>query len=312
MARRSGKIHMVAAPSTVTVDRRPSNLAVAAGAAAPKSWFNVIRTAPGNAARVDIYEEIGGWGVTAADFAEALRAIDASEVHLHVNSPGGSVFDGLTIFNSIVAHPAAFHGFVDGLAASAASFIIQACDEITMNRGSMMMLHDAIAMTWGNKFDHLDSADLLGKVSTSIADVYASRAGGTAESWAAVMGEKNGQGRWYEAREAVDAGLADRVAGDAEREQQQDGEPVEQDADDDPREMFDRSSIAAGRRLVQVQRDDALAALATIPKAGPVCPICGGARHASCPSAKAEPSMAWLTDQVSTDPSPFAWLVNAK
>jgi ATP-dependent protease ClpP protease subunit len=218
-----------------------------------------------NAARIDIYEEIGGWGVTAAEFAEALRGVDASEIDLHINSPGGSVFDGLTIFNALVAHPASVTVYVDGLAASAASFIAQAGDQVIMNRGSMMMLHDAIALTWGNAFDHRDSAELLDKVGTSIAGVYASRAGGNPEDWAAVMGEKNGQGRWYTAQEAVDAGLADRVAGVDDTTEQQGAESVEQPADD-PQELFDRSSIAAGHRLVQVQRENALAALAAMPK----------------------------------------------
>src|ERR1044072_3538017 len=102
MKRRSGPISMIAAPSA-PADRRPSNLAAAADPAQRRTWFNIVTASEPatnrfgemvNAARVDIYEEIGGWGVTAAEFAEQLRAIDASEVHLHVNSPGGSVFDG--------------------------------------------------------------------------------------------------------------------------------------------------------------------------------------------------------------------------
>jgi ATP-dependent protease ClpP protease subunit len=303
---------MVAAPPA-PVDRRPSNLAAAADPSQRRSWFKVSNLGGergtgtvSNAARVDIYEEIGGWGVTAQDFADALRAVDASEVHLHVNSPGGSVFDGLAIFNSIAAHPARFVGYVDGLAASAASFIIQACDEIEMNKGSMMMLHDAIAMTWGNAFDHRDSADLLDKVGSSIASVYASRAGGTAETWAAVMAEKNGQGRWYTADEAVEAGLADRVAGTVAG--QQDGEPVEP-AQDDAREVFDRSSIAAGHRLVAAQRDDALAALARMPVT---------TAHITRETADktgvstADPeafAMAWLAAHpIESDPLP-AWLL---
>lgn len=267
MKRRSGPINMLAAPPAPRATPRdsvPANFR-------PREWFKISNlveqgvAGPAvvvNAARVDIYEEIGGWGVTAADFAMALRAVDADEVHLHVNSPGGSVFDGLTIFNAIAGHPARFHGFVDGLAASAASFIIQACDQITMNIGSMMMLHDAIALTWGNAFDHDESAGLLRKVGSSIAGVYASRAGGTAADWQAVMAEKNGQGRWFTAEETVEAGLADQVAGTAEVDGQQDGEPVEQPSD--PVEAFNSSSVAAGHRLVMTRRDAALAQVSTL------------------------------------------------
>lgn len=273
MKRRSGPINMLAAPPAPRATPRdgvPANFR-------PREWFTVRNLAEmqgtsalANAARVDIYEEIGGWGVTAADFAMALRAVDADEVHLHVNSPGGSVFDGLTIFNAIAGHPARFHGFVDGLAASAASFIIQACDQITMNIGSMMMLHDAIALTWGNAFDHDESAGLLRKVGSSIAGVYASRAGGTAADWQAVMAEKNGQGRWFTAEETVEAGLADQVAGTAEVDGQQDGEPVEQPSD--PVEAFNSSSVAAGHRLVMTRRDAALAQVSTLQTIAAVSP----------------------------------------
>lgn len=323
--RRSGPISMVAAPPAPT--RTPPSAAIPPGQR--RQWFAFHEVAPAgtvgadgrlvsNAARIDIYEEIGGWGVTAAEFAEALRAVDADEVHLHVNSPGGSVFDGLTIFNAIAGHPARFKGFVDGLAASAASFIIQACDDIEMNPGSMMMLHDAIALTWGNAFDHDESAGLLRKVGNSIASVYASRAGKDAAHWAAVMGEKNGQGRWYTAEEAVEAGLADRVATRGHAGQQ-DGEPL-QPADTDPMETFDKSSIAAGHRLVMARRDDALAELQRMPvAANPTCATCGGPWHAVCPSApKADPNpapVAWLLKDAQAaangEPSPFAFLTGS-
>ncbi len=325
MKRRNGPINALAAPPAPRAtprDNAPANFR-------PREWFNVVRSTPGNAARVDIYSEIGGWGMTAQDFADALRQVDADEVHLHVNSPGGSVFDGLTIFNAIAAHPARFHAFVDGHAASAASFIIQACDDITMNRGSMMMLHDAIAMTWGNAFDHRDSADLLDKVGVSIAGVYASRAGGTAADWQAVMGEKNGQGRWFTAEEAVDAGLADRVAGTENVDEQQDGEPVKQPVDD-PMDAFNRSSIAAGHRLVMERRDTALAQVSTLATIAAVVPTDRpGVQHPVVPvqiiqhwlppvtaevagaapigAATHDQFLGWLNGPEESDPLP-AWL----
>jgi ATP-dependent protease ClpP protease subunit len=315
--RRSGPINTIAAPPA-PADRRPSNLVAAADPSQRRSWFkvgNAVGIAPNgqprNAARIDIYEEIGGWGVTAAEFAEQLRSVDASEIDLHINSPGGSVFDGLTIFNALVGHPAAITVYVDGLAASAASFIAQAGDTVVMNRGSMMMLHDAIAMTWGNAFDHDESAGLLRKVGASIAAVYASRAGGTAETWAAVMAEKNGQGRWYTADEAVEAGLADRVAGAADAAEQQGAEPVE--SPDDPMETFDKSSIAAGHRLVMHQRDEALVALERMPTLREL-----NSTFSPAPAGGATAdTMAWLTGVVerqpyTADPPPLAWLGNGQ
>jgi ATP-dependent protease ClpP protease subunit len=265
MARRGGKL----GPIAMSAPPRERRATVPEGVT-QRSWFRVWDRAsgasPANTARIDIYEEIGGWGVSAQMFADMLRQVDAGDIDLHINSPGGSVFDGVTIYNALTQHPATVNVYVDGLAASAASFIAQAGDSITMNPGSMMMVHDAIGMTWGNAFDHTLMAGLLAQVSDSIADLYAMRAGGTAAQWRSVMEDNGGEGRWYTARAAVEAGLADRVAGDADPEDQGDADRVET-TDDDPAEVFDRSSIAAGRRLVQAQRDQILSQLPAVAQA---------------------------------------------
>lgn len=262
MARKGGKLSAISmSAGAQTIDRR---LAVGEGAyasaASARQWFKIynrgVGTVSNESTRVDIYEEIGGWGVTAGEFVEQLRSVATPTIDLHINSPGGSVFDGVAIYNALSQHPATVNVFVDGLAASAASFIAQAGNSIIMNPGSMMMVHDAIGMTWGNALDHTTMAGLLTQVSDSIADLYAKRAGGTAAEWRAVMENNGGEGKWYTAREAVDAGLADRVAGDPE--------PDDSVADPEPDDMapiadYDRSSIAAGHRLVQHYRDQVLA-----------------------------------------------------
>ncbi len=270
--RRSGPISMTLAIDTRNADR-PNDRRTTNG---ERAWFRIYDAGTGlagkvrnNAAtRIDIYEEIGGWGMSAQRFVDQLREVATAHIELHVNSPGGSVFDGVAIYNSLVQHPAQVTAYVDGLAASAASFIVQAADEIVMNPGSMMMVHDAIGMTWGNAFDHRTMADLLAQVSDSIADLYAARAGGEPAAWRAVMEENGGEGRWYTSREAVDAGLADRVAGDPEG----DAAPAEPaggtQAVDNPVDRYGASSIAAGHRLVLAQRD---AALAVAPP-GPIKP----------------------------------------
>jgi ATP-dependent protease ClpP protease subunit len=259
MARRKGLLAMLLAADQPTGGREGGG-----GGAAPQArqWFRIanragVGTVSNAATRIDIYEEIGGWGANAADFVAQLRGVDTPEIELHVNSPGGSVFDGVAIYNSLVQHPATVTAYVDGLAASAASFIVQAADEIVMNPGSMMMVHDAIGMTWGNASDHTLMAGLLAQVSDSIADLYAARAGGTAAQWRAVMEQNAGEGQWYTADQAVTAGLADRVAGQPEG----DAEPAADQLStgvDSPVDKFDRSSIAAGHRLVLAQRDAAL------------------------------------------------------
>jgi hypothetical protein len=128
-----------------------------------------------------------------------------------------------------------------------------------MNPGSMMMVHDAIGMTWGNAHDHTTMAGLLAQVSDSIAELYAARAGGTAADWRAVMENDGGEGRWYTAEQAVEAGLADRVHGTEQtaEEQAATGEAGPLTAPD-PMDRYDSSSIAAGHRLVLAHRDNAL------------------------------------------------------
>ncbi len=164
-------------------------------------------------ADVFIYEAIGGWwGVEASQFIREIKALDVKKINLHLNSPGGDVFDGVAIYNALRSHKAEIHAIVDSLAASAASFIAMSGDKITMRNGSMMMIHDALSLTYGNEEDHISQAELLSKISNNIAEIYAKRAGGTAASWRDVMKAE----AWYTASEAVEEGLADEVEGEGE------------------------------------------------------------------------------------------------
>jgi len=175
------------------------------------AWYAVRNQAgDGDRAIVDLYDVIGEWGISAQEFVRDLRDIDASEIELHINSPGGQISDGLTIYNGLRDHPARVEAIVDGLAASAASWILQAGEIRTMNRHTELMIHDGMAFTIGNEQDHLDTAALLGRLSDNIASIYAERAGGTVEDWRAAMRDET----WYTAEEAVDVGLADDVVTD--------------------------------------------------------------------------------------------------
>lgn len=175
-------------------------------------WFNFVNE-DGQAPKVYIYDEIGFWGTDASEFVKELNKIDAPMMELHLNSPGGEVFDGLAIYNSIRQHKSQVHVYVDGLAASAASFIAQAGDKLIMARNAEMMIHDGIAFAYGNEQDMLDTARVLSNLSNNIADIYAQAAQrrgfvDTSEaSFRALMREEV----WYNGREAVDAGLADEV-----------------------------------------------------------------------------------------------------
>lgn len=176
---------------------------------APKDWFRISNKVDDDTTEVYILDEIGGWwGVSASEFVSQLKKIKTSKIKLHINSPGGEVFDGVAIYNALRDHDATVTVIVDALAASAASFIAQAGDKVIMNRGSTMMIHDGLAFCVGNEADMLKTAGILDTISNNIADIYADRAGGTLQEWRDLMREEV----WYSAQEAVDAGLADELA----------------------------------------------------------------------------------------------------
>lgn len=181
----------------------------------------------------DVIDSWGGpWGTSASEFAEALDGLDraTSEIRLHINSPGGEVFEGLAILNQLRSHPARVVAHVDGLAASIASVIAAGADELVMGGNTELMIHDALGLCVGNAADMRDLAGQLDRVSDNIASVYAEKAGGDRADWRTAMLAET----WYSAAEAVDAGLADRVDG--------------QNEDSQPSDAFDLSTFRyAGR-----------------------------------------------------------------
>lgn len=181
---------------------------------APGWSLRIVNAAKGRA-KVYVYDVVGGYDLTAADFVQRLDALDATGIDLHINSPGGYVFDGVAIFSALKNHKADVTTYIDGLAASAASFVAMAGDEIVIEKPARMMLHDAMGVGIGNAADMREYADLLDETSDIIAGIYADRAGGKPADWRKVMLANGEKGTWYSAHAAVDAGLADRVANDS-------------------------------------------------------------------------------------------------
>lgn len=167
-------------------------------------------------ARMRLYGYIdpdgGMWGISAGEFADALDQIgQVDRIDLHINSGGGSVWDGLTIMNNLRQQDAPVRAIVDGVAASAASFIACAADEVVMMPNSRMMIHDALGICLGQAQDMHDYGDFLADSSDNIAAIYAAKAGGKVADWRATMQANGLMGQWYSADEAVAAGLADQV-----------------------------------------------------------------------------------------------------
>lgn len=189
-----------------------------------RSWFR-IENRPAQAGPagqpvapstdIYLYDAIGEWGVTAQDFVDALRGVVTGTITMYVNCEGGEVFDGLAIYEALRRHPANITAFVDGIAASAASFVICAADHVVIAERGRIMIHDAHGIAMGNARDMRSMADLLDSLSDTIADIYADRAKGTRDEWRAAMQAAEGgpDGTWYDARAAVKAKLADEMIG---------------------------------------------------------------------------------------------------
>ncbi|MFJ6667421.1 head maturation protease, ClpP-related [Streptomyces sp. NPDC091383] len=198
-----------------------------------RSWYRITNEASNDEAEVMLYDEIGGWfGATADEFIADLRGVTAPNLRVRVNSPGGSVFEGVAIANALRSHPANVTVQVDGIAASIASVIAMAGDRIEMAPNTMMMIHDASGLCMGNAADMAEMGELLDLISDNIADAYAARAGGTRAEWRARMQAET----WYLPDDAVTAGLADQAITAPKA-----ADPVEPDEDDEPemRQGFD-------------------------------------------------------------------------
>jgi len=176
----------------------------------PRWWSITNKADVGEPTLVSIFDEIGFFGVSAGGFLAELSGIDG-DIDLHLNSPGGDVFDAIAIYNSLKARRGIVAITVDGLAASAASFIAQAASpgHLEMAPFSTMMIHDGFAAGIGNAADMRDLAQQLDDASDNIAGIYAERTGKTAEYWRNKMRATT----WYKDHEAVADGLADRVRG---------------------------------------------------------------------------------------------------
>lgn len=172
-------------------------------------WEPEVRAAQAGDNSISIYDSIGenweGTGVTAKRISAALRSIGEKDVVVNINSPGGDFFEGVAIYNLLREHPGKVTVRIVGLAASAASVIAMAGDEILMGDGAFLMIHNAWAVAIGNRHDMADAAKLLEPFDAAMAAVYAARTGITASEAARMMDDET----WIGAAQAVDDGFAD-------------------------------------------------------------------------------------------------------
>lgn len=152
-------------------------------------------------------------GVDAETFVQTIRGMKG-DVSLRINSPGGDVFAARAMAQAIRDHEGTVTAFVDGYAASAASFVTSVADKTVMSQGSMIMIHKAWSFALGNADDFMATAALLEKIDGTIAETYAAAAARRekpASDWDGLMADET----WMTPQEAIDVGLADEVAQDS-------------------------------------------------------------------------------------------------
>ena len=173
-------------------------------------WNPAIKASDENDNTIGIYDPIGYdyWddsGVTAKRISAALRSLDGADVVVNINSPGGDVFEGLAIYNLLREYKGHVTVRVLGVAASAASFIAMAADEIQIARAGFFMIHNAWTGLWGNRNDLRETADFLEQIDDTIADIYHVKSGLSMDELKADMDKE----RWINGRDAIDSGFAD-------------------------------------------------------------------------------------------------------
>lgn len=172
------------------------------------NWYNIKNIAESNLAEVMIYDEIGNYGVDAKSFISEIKQIpNDTSVLLRINSPGGSVVDGLAIYDAINRMPQKVTARIEGIAASMASIIALAADEVIMSENSLYMIHNVWGGEVGDSGDLRKAADLMDKMGERLINIYVSKTGQTEEQIRSWMDEET----WFNSTEAQDAGFINLV-----------------------------------------------------------------------------------------------------
>jgi ATP-dependent Clp endopeptidase proteolytic subunit ClpP len=180
----------------------------AEGMASKSNWYAIHKASDGETeVEVSIYDEIGFGGVTAKDFMAEVKKLKGQHIHLRINSVGGSVIEGAAIYNALRRHKGGLTVHVDGLAASMASVIAMAGEEVFIADNAMLMIHNPWSMTMGDADDLRKEADVLDKLKNTLVNAYARKTGMETNDIAAMMDEET----WLNATQSVAMGFADEI-----------------------------------------------------------------------------------------------------
>lgn len=173
--------------------------------AVQKEWF-AVKNVTAESADIYIYDEISPYVVSAQGVVAQLNALkDVPTLNVRINSPGGSVFEGVAIYNALARHAGTVNVFVDGLAASIASVIAMAGKTINIAENAMMMIHNPSCIVWGEAAELRKQADVLDQIKETIINTYSTRTGKGRKALAELMDAET----WLTAKDAVDGKFAD-------------------------------------------------------------------------------------------------------
>ncbi|AXF86649.1 ATP-dependent Clp protease proteolytic subunit 1 [Ephemeroptericola cinctiostellae] len=177
-----------------------------------KSWFSIAAQAASTEVApvyaISIHDEIGGWGVSAADFLYELSQIPRdAKIELSINSPGGSVFEGLAIYNVLKARRTHIEAHVVGVACSMASIIFMAAGKRVVPENAYLMVHGVSGACYGSYADMREQAAVMEAVESTMASMYMEATG---QDEATVKGWMS-KDTWFDGKQALEAGLCDEV-----------------------------------------------------------------------------------------------------
>ena len=165
-----------------------------------------------NVTDIYVYDVIDAdWGASAKDLIIALNSTTTNTIHLHINSPGGDVFEARAMITALKGYQGQIVSYIDGLAASAASYLALSAAEVNIADGAFFMIHKAWMFSMGNADEFAKSAELLNKVDGSIAAEYAKKTGKPVEDMMDLMAAET----WFTSEEAKAMGFADAITSDS-------------------------------------------------------------------------------------------------
>ena len=179
-----------------------------------KSWYRIAAKQDGDDgdhAEILIYDDIGrnfwGEGIAAAELVKELSALDVKTIDVRINSLGGDAFEGLAIFNALDRHPATVTTHIDGMAASIASIVALAGDEVRIAENAFMMIHNPWGCECGDANAMRKMGEILDTVAGSLADTYVAKTGKSEAVIHGMMDEET----WFNSEEALEVGLVDEI-----------------------------------------------------------------------------------------------------